>query len=504
MIENTELRKKRGRPRLEIEKHSDDKKVYQKAFKSFQKWEKEFLRSKNDEDTINFLNYAIKRYESQNSSSIDNKKIKMDMEYQTIGENIGKCYNILHHTSPLKYPLINILSKNVSQVFFSKITGIDTQVIKRASLCDNFSILTDFSTNINRKGGNALDDNIVLKITEWIKHMCPVPSGSKYPKHLQCISTHDLYDTFVASCLESPELQLVSLTTFMNIRSKINIRLSSFDFSSFCPFCFNENNSLVNNDDDDDDDDDDENIEKSITLKKSKEEHLLIVNTQNEKFREIQKNLGQNEVLLVMDFTAYGIPYAKSQFLYLNDLIITIYENGGKHNWINYVSTSENKQMYFYVEGSLYDLFSTYLQQNISKIYIFSDGGPKHFKINKTINFFHYLAKYFNIKIEYHFFESYHGASLCDAHAGHVKCAIRNIIRDGTQIKTLNEFLEKIKEKNLKNCTFIKMVPLKESMVKVVKKIPRIKSYYKFSYDGEKIDIFSLSSNQIASKSIKF
>ena len=51
MIENSELRKKRGRPRLEIEKHSNDKKVYQKAFKSFQKWEKEFLRSKNDEDT---------------------------------------------------------------------------------------------------------------------------------------------------------------------------------------------------------------------------------------------------------------------------------------------------------------------------------------------------------------------------------------------------------------------------------------------------------------------
>ena len=75
MIENTGPRKRRGRPRLDIRKHSDDKRLYQKAFDSFQQWEKQFLRSENEEDTINFLEYVIKRYESQgythNSESPD-------------------------------------------------------------------------------------------------------------------------------------------------------------------------------------------------------------------------------------------------------------------------------------------------------------------------------------------------------------------------------------------------------------------------------------------------
>ena len=95
---------------------------------------------------------------------------------------------------------MNILSRNVTQVSFSQITGIDTRVIQRSSFCEDFSILTDFSTNINRKGGNTLHDDIVFRITEWIKEICPVSSGSKYPKHLQYMSSQDLYDTFVAAC----------------------------------------------------------------------------------------------------------------------------------------------------------------------------------------------------------------------------------------------------------------------------------------------------------------
>ena len=88
--------------------------------------------------------------------------------------------------------------------------------------------------------------------------------------------------------------------------------------------------------------------------KKTKEEHLDLVKTQSEAFRKIHRNLREDEILLVMNFTAFGIPFAKSQFLYLNDLIVTIYEHGGKHDWINYVSTSDDKQMFDFVEGSLY------------------------------------------------------------------------------------------------------------------------------------------------------
>ena len=137
-------------------------------------------------------------------------------------------------------------------------------------------------------------------------------------------------------------------------------------------------------------------------------------------------------------------------------------------------------------------------------MFIFSDGGPKHFKINKTINFFHYIAKHFKFSIEYHFFESYHGSSLCDAHTGHIKVAIRNLIRDDTQIKDIDDFLEKIRAKDLKNSVFEKMVLFEDSMIFDVKIIPGIKKFYKFLYDGSIIQVFFKSSDSLPMKTIKF
>lgn len=92
-----------------------------------------------------------------------------------------------------------------------------------------------------------------------------------------------------------------------------------------------------------------------------------------------------------MDFISVAIPYAKSQNLYVNILIFTLDWSGNKHEWINYVSTSDDKQMFDFVEGSIYDLWSTYLPENIVCVFLFSDGGPHHFKIWKTSNLFHYL-----------------------------------------------------------------------------------------------------------------
>jgi hypothetical protein len=118
------------------------------------------------------------------------------------------------------------------------------------------------------------------------------------------------------------------------------------------------------------------------------------------------------------------------------------------------------------------------------------------------VNFFHYLSEFYGFPIEYHFFESYHGSSLCDAHAGHVKSAIRNIIRDGTQVKDFDTFFEIIVGKGLKNAVFEKMVPLKDTMITVLKAIPGIKKLYKFLYDGLKIEAFATSTDTTARSGI--
>jgi hypothetical protein len=194
----------------------------------------------------------------------------------------------------------------------------------------------------------------------------------------------------------------------------------------------------------------------------------------------------------------------KSQSLFVNDLIFTLYDADQQHDWVNYISTSDNKQIYAYVEGSLFDFISTYIPHNVQRIYVFSDGGPHHFKIWKTVNLFHYLAKMFEISMEYHFFESYHGSSLCDAHAGHVKKAIRYLIRDGTKITTLDELMPKLKRLDLKNATFEVMKLLETTLIETLKKVPALKKLYKFVYDGKTIQMFAKSSDSVPVKQIKF
>jgi len=202
-------------------------------------------------------------------------------------------------------------------------------------------------------------------------------------------------------------------------------------------------------------------------------------------------------MLLVLDFTSCGVPHAKSKNLFVNDLIITIYEN--KEDKV-----SDQKQMFAFVEGALVDFWQTYIPHRIKKVYIFSDGGPHHFKIWKTINCFHYLVKMFEIPVEYDFFESYHGSSLCDAHAGHVKKSIRYLIQNGTKITELPDLKQKLEKLELKNATFEILAPLETTIVTDRKRTPGLKKFYKFLYDGKVINMFLRASDNVATKTINF
>ena len=66
-----------------------------------------------------------------------------------------------------------------------------------------------------------------------------------------------------------------------------------------------------------------------------------------------------------------------------------------------------------------------------------SDGGPKHFKTNRSILFaivelpLHYE---WEVWPTWNFFVSHHGKSLCDAHASHCKSLFRRLAIEGTSI----------------------------------------------------------------------
>ncbi len=67
------------------------------------------------------------------------------------------------------------------------------------------------------------------------------------------------------------------------------------------------------------------------------------------------------------------------------------------------------------------------LNDHFDSIEVWSDGGPHHFKTRYCQWMWHWLStqKFNNKRISHHFFASYHGHSLADAHAASIKRLIR-------------------------------------------------------------------------------
>jgi len=62
---------------------------------------------------------------------------------------------------------------------------------------------------------------------------------------------------------------------------------------------------------------------------------------------------------------------------------------------------------------------------------IWSDGGPKHFKISANMKFFLAIQQNFpHVKWIYKFFASYHGCSVCDGVAAQAKGILNRTMRD--------------------------------------------------------------------------
>lgn len=56
--------------------------------------------------------------------------------------------------------------------------------------------------------------------------------------------------------------------------------------------------------------------------------------------------------------------------------------------------------------------------------YIFNDGAPQHFKQKKAVSFWAALQMELGINLNMHFYVSYHGHNVCDAHASHMKLSV--------------------------------------------------------------------------------
>lgn len=164
------------------------------------------------------------------------------------------------------------------------------------------------------------------------------------------------------------------------------------------------------------------------------------------------KNKNSNWIVIVQDFTQIQV-----QNTFFQDLIICLYfldakeKDGMGKKYLHFVApTSITKNDYRFVVGTWMKFVEEEELDKVPFWFIFSDGGPKHFKLTATVNFFGFLQNYFNVYVEYNFFESNHGHSICDAVASQAKKTLNITQRDEDILINCSEQIVSVL-KNIKN-----------------------------------------------------
>jgi hypothetical protein len=178
----------------------------------------EILKTQDDNIVKKYITYV---YKSFNIGAPDiNEEMKRDLKH--FGKNIANFYNRLHLTSPICYPFLNCNSESIPHATFARLTGISRQTLYNASLHKDSSIL-NMPTNINRSGPTAYSTLDTDRVHDWIENICPVPSGSRYPKHYQYMTTKDLYRKYIEMCQDDPKLPRMSKESFIRVHKTVNI-----------------------------------------------------------------------------------------------------------------------------------------------------------------------------------------------------------------------------------------------------------------------------------------
>ncbi len=145
-----------------------------------------------------------------------------------------------------------------------------------------------------------------------------------------------------------------------------------------------------------------------------------------------------------------------------------------------------SNDIYFVVNA-----WETLLQQieflSCTSLYIFSDGGPKHYKCSSNMALWSLISQQKRIKVEYHFYASYHGYGAGDAAIMHVKRAVngqqRNSILAYKRPEDLNRLL--LVDRPIKNHTSLLLTDFARLPPITVSTMHGIKSYHMWTFSSD-------------------
>lgn len=401
-------------------------------------------------------------------SNLENK-VKFS---ETIVQNTKQLISELPFNSPFRRPLLFFFLQNIDKEYGIELYKISNRTYDRVMEDDGTTLVEQkYAINVERERISETQKEEIKKILDDI---LPIQSGRKYRYQEQ---TDDwIYQQYVVSVQNG---NAVSKTFFIyNILAKELIHHSKTP--KFCPICDDTNESMEQ--------------QKHKDLVKIQRSYYQI-----EK-KEISSNSETNKALVTQDFTQLQLDGT-----FVQNLVICKYtyqqnaKDGLKREYKHFVGKSTDSNGISFVTGCWKILIDSNWFENNKKISIWSDGGPKHFKITSNMKFLLAIQHHFsNIDWVYNFFPSYHGCSICDGAAAHVKNKINQTMRnEHISIKTTQQTIDTINE--LQNHeAFPARITQEDLSANTFK---GIKKYHKFIADKRKKIIYAFeNSSQTKSK----
>ena len=249
--------------------------------------------------------------------------------------------------------------------------------------------------------------------------------------------------------------------------------------------------------------DDDEERKELKAAVKTWNEHKAVVANQRQKQieqRDMVGTRGHPDMLMVCDFSPFAKVYDCRRSLSeamgdTQNLIVSIYyRKGGELQCLNIDNFAQESNDHVFFRRVLLNVFSLDLVCNGADgvqrpdwIEIWSDGGPKHFKIRRSIFFVCVELKQRHPwlkRVTWAFYASHHGKSVNDAHAAVVKRTLWRLAREGCRTEGPRQLADVAA--HLKNTDSFYFDKFDREQQFNVSSIPGIKSSHFFEWDGTK------------------
>ena len=112
-------------------------------------------------------------------------------------------------------------------------------------------------------------------------------------------------------------------------------------------------------------------------------------------------------------------------------------------------------------------------------ITIWSDGGPHHFKVKRSIHFIGELGKALGIKMHWRFFASNHGKGACDGHtAVWTKSMRQQVYNGGHPIESKQDLLEVISSTANTKAHLVRIPPVSNEEVKGMREVKKFHDFF--------------------------